>query len=325
MSQVMMMRLQNCGCCKMYEAKPQIPGMELILCMEPMELIHIDYGGMEVMVATNKKPVVKNVLVVIDHFTWFVHVYITRNQTAHTTVQVLYNEYFSIFGFPWRLMSDQGKALAGKVIQALCILLGIKKIRITPYHPQTNGLAERVHQTLQRMIGKLDPEWRQKWPAHIGSMIIAYNATHSLVTSYSPYFLMFGSHPQLPIDLLFPMQQGWGQTQTIDKYVETLYDQLKESLQIAQDFALKEAQQQKCCYDQKVGAIELRLGDCILVKLDAFVGQCRKLKNWWGDTLHTVVGHMVDGIPMYVMKNNQTRKMKLLHRARLLLWLANYG
>ena len=56
----------------MYEAKPQILGMELILCMEPMELIHIDYGGMEVTVATNKKPVVKNVLVVVDHFTWFV-------------------------------------------------------------------------------------------------------------------------------------------------------------------------------------------------------------------------------------------------------------
>ena len=85
MSQVMMMSLQNCGCCKMYEAKPQIPGMELILCTEPMELIHIDYGGMEVTVATNRKLVVKNVLVVIDHFTWFVQVYITRNQTTHTT------------------------------------------------------------------------------------------------------------------------------------------------------------------------------------------------------------------------------------------------
>ena len=222
-------------------------------------------------------------------------------------------------------MSDQGKALARKVIQALCILLGIKKIRTTPYHPQTNGSAERVHQTLQRMISKLDPEWRQKWPAHIGSMIIAYNATRSLVTSYSLYFLMFGSHPWLPIDLLFSMQQGWGQTQTIDKYVKTLYHRLKESLQIAQDSAFKEAQQQKCCYDQKVGAIELRPGDRILVKLDAFVGQCRKLKNQWGDTLHTIIGHVVDGIPMYVMKNDQTRKMKLLHWARLLLWLTKYG
>ena len=55
-------------------------------------------------------------------------------------------------------MSDQGTEFCGKVIAAMCSLLGIEKIRTTPYHPQTNGSAERVHQTLQYMIGKLDPE-----------------------------------------------------------------------------------------------------------------------------------------------------------------------
>ena len=55
-------------------------------------------------------------------------------------------------------MSDQGTEFTGDVIAAMCKLLGIEKIRTTPYHPQGNGSAERVHQTLQRMIGKLDPE-----------------------------------------------------------------------------------------------------------------------------------------------------------------------
>ena len=100
--------------------------------------------------------------------------------------RVLYNNYFSVFGFPQHLMSDQGTEFCGKVITAMCSLLGIEKIRTTPYHPQTNGSAERVHQTLQCMIGKLDLEKRKKWPAHIGSIIIAYNSTRSLVTGYSP-------------------------------------------------------------------------------------------------------------------------------------------
>ena len=78
-------------------------------------------------------------------------------------------------------------------------------------------------------------------------------------------------------------------------------------------------------YNRKVGAIELRPGDHILVCLDAFRGQRRKLKNWWGDDLHTVVTHMADGIPAYVVKNNRTGKKKVVHRAQLLLWLANYG
>ena len=90
------------------------------------------------------------------------------------------------------------------MIAAMCKLLRIEKIRTTPYHPQTNGSAERVHQTLQRMIGKLDLEKCWKWPEHIGSVLIAYNATRSQVTGYSPYFLMFGQRPRLPVDLLFP-------------------------------------------------------------------------------------------------------------------------
>ena len=78
-------------------------------------------------------------------------------------------------------------------------------------------------------------------------------------------------------------------------------------------------------YDCKVGAIELRPGDHVLVHLDAFRGQRRKLKNQWGDDLHTVVTRVAEGIPAYVVENNHTGKKKVVHRARLLLWLTDYG
>ena len=139
--------------------------MQPIICTEPMELVHIDYIGMEVTVATDKKPIVRNVLVVVDHFTRYVQTFIMKNHTARTTAWVLYNNYFSVFGFPQRLMLDQGTEFCGKVIAAMCSLLGVEKIRTTLYNPQTNGVAERVHLTLQRMIGKLEPEKRRKWPA----------------------------------------------------------------------------------------------------------------------------------------------------------------
>ena len=304
MSQALLKAVANCGKCIQYEAKGQLPPMQPIIYTEPMELVHIDYVGMEVTIATDKKPVVRNVLVVVDHFTRYVQAFITKNHMARTTARVLYNNYFSVFGFPQRLMLDQGTEFCWKVIVAMCSLLGVEKIRTTPYHPQTNGSAERVHQTLQRMIGKLDPEKRRKWLAHIGSIIIAYNYTRSLVTGYSPYYLMFGRRPQLPIDLLFPMHWTQMLTRTIDEYVASLYDHLRESLVIAQDCAIKEAQRQKWLYDRKAGAIELRPGDHILVRLDAFRGQKR--------------------IPAYVVKNNRTGKKKVVHWAQLLLWLADY-
>ena len=149
MSRALVMAVSNCGRCKQFEAKPQIPGMQPIICTEPMELVHVDYVGMEVTVSTQEKPVVKNVLVVVDHFTRYVQGYVTRNQMPRTTARVLYNEYFSVFGFPQKLMSDQGTGFTSKVIAAMCSLLGIEKIRTTPYHPQSNGSAERVHQALR--------------------------------------------------------------------------------------------------------------------------------------------------------------------------------
>ena len=321
MSQALLKSVANCRKCIQYEAKGQFLPMQPIICTEPLELVHIDYVGMEVTVATDKKPV----LVVVDHFTLYVQAFVTKNHTARTTARVLYNNYFCIFGFPQGLMSDQGTEFCGKVIAAMCSLLGIEKIRTTPYHPQTNGSAERVHQMLQCMIGKLDPEKRQKWPAHIGSIIIAYNSTRSLVTGYSPYYLMFGRRPQLPIDLLFPTRRMQTLTHTIDEYVASLYDCLRKSLVIAQDCAVKEAQRQKQLYNHKVGAIELRPGDNILVRLDAFRGQRRKLKNRWGSDLHTVVTRVADGIPAFVVKNNRTGKKKVVHWPRLLLWLTDYG
>ena len=167
-------------------------------------------------------------------------------------------------------MSDQGTEFTSKVIQAMCSLLGIEKIRTTPYHPQSNGSAKRAHQTLRRMIRKLDPELCQKWLVHLGSVLIAYNTTRFLVTGFSLYYLMFGQRPQLPIDLLFPTRWEHNLTSTIDEYVETLYRHLRKSVKLAQDSALNEALRQKRLYDRKVGAVELRPGDRVLVKLDAF-------------------------------------------------------
>ena len=180
-----------------------------------------------------------------------------------------------------------------------------------------------------KCYGKWSGSWIQKnarngWRT-LGSVLIAYNATRSLVMGYSPYYLMFGQRPRLPIDLLFPTHREHNLTHTIDEYVETLYKHLRKSVKIAQDSALKEALWQKRLYDRKVGAVELQSGDCVLVKLDAFRDQWWKLKNWWGSDLHTVQSCVADGVPTYVVRNVWTRKMKVLHHSRLLLWLANFG
>ena len=175
MSQALLKAVANSGRCIQYEAKGQLPPMQPIICTEPMELVHIDYVGMEVTVVTDKKPVVKNVLVVVDHFTHYVQAFVTKNHTARTMARVLYNDYFSIFGFPQCLMSDQGTEFCGKVIAAMCSLLGVKKIHTMPYHPQTNGSAERVHQTLQHRQTRSREEEEVASPHRINYHCLQFN------------------------------------------------------------------------------------------------------------------------------------------------------
>ena len=218
-------------------------------------------------------------------------------------------------------MSDQASEFTGQVISELCDLLGITKISTSPYHPQTNGAIERVHQTLRRMIAKMEPEKRAKWPLHLGPILIAYNATRSLVTGYLPYFLMFRHRPRLPVDLLFLTVMRDENSRTTDEYVTSLYDKLKLALASVRDAALLQAQRQKRLYDRRAGAVELHLGDKVLVKLDAFRGQRQKLKNRWGDAFYTVVKRVADRIPAYEFENDANKKRQVLHRAQLLLWL----
>ena len=149
------------------------------------------------------------------------------------------------------------------------------------------------------MIAKIEPEKRAKWPSHFGPILIAYNATRSLITGYSPYFLMFGCRPRLPVDLLFRAVRRDENSQTTDEYITSLYDKLKSALVSATDTTLLEAQRQKQLYDRKARVVELHPGDKVLVKLDAFRGQRRKLKNQWGDALYMVVKCVADGIPAY--------------------------
>ena len=61
--------VKNCERCHWYEARPSLPEMVMIGATKPLDLVHMDFVGMETKIAMRKQPVVKTVLVLIDHFT----------------------------------------------------------------------------------------------------------------------------------------------------------------------------------------------------------------------------------------------------------------
>ena len=174
--------IKKCGHCRKYEAAPPVVPMKPLTCSGPGELLHVDFTSIEETVPLKEEPVIRNVLVLQDHFSKYVVAYVVKDQTACTAAETLRDGYFGLFGAPAYLISDQGKAFMGHIITHLCDLYGVQKLRTSPYHAQTNGQVEHMNQMIICMIGKLEEDKKACWSKHLPELLLAYNTTCSAVT-----------------------------------------------------------------------------------------------------------------------------------------------
>ena len=118
-----------------------------------------------------------------------------------------------------------------------------------------NGLAERFNSTLLRMLGTLEPTQKQNWKSHIGLLVHAYNCTKHDTTGFSPYYLMFGRHPRIPMDLVLGKVEDQDTT-SVDQYVASLQNQLKKAFEVAESATKSNQMGNKKVYDRKIrGAV----------------------------------------------------------------------
>ena len=310
--------IKKCGHCRKYEAVPPVVPMKPLTCSGPGELLHVDFTSIEETVPLKEEPVICNVLVLQHHIV----AYVVKDQTAPTAAETLRIGYFGLFGAPAYLVSDQGKAFTGHVITHLCELYGVQKLRTSPYHAQTNGQVERMNQTIIRMIGKLEEDKKACWSEHLPELLMAYNATHSTVTGYSPYYLLFGRRPRIPVDYLFPTLHDSPHQTKMEVSVAAMQKRLKEALAVARCLTFEEVAKQCCYYDRKAGAVALQPGHVVMVHTDDFVGK-RKVKDQWEDGGFIVESQLEDW-PVYKVKCLtsdawQKTKYHILHWNHLLL------
>ena len=134
--------IRTCERCMHFKTTPQHEEMYPITATYPLELIHLDFlsiGG--------KDDVMKNVLVVTDHFTRYAQCYVTSNQLAVTVAKILVNKYFTNYGCPDKILTDRGSSFENFLFKDICELARISKLRTGSYHPQRNGQCERFNKT----------------------------------------------------------------------------------------------------------------------------------------------------------------------------------
>ena len=254
--------VKTCPRCLKFKAILERAELNIIDVTRPLELVHIDFLTIE----APKKDKDVNILIVTDHFTRYAQAFVTRSQTAPVVTNTLWEKFFVHYGFPEKILSDQGRNFESNLIAELCKLVQIKKLRTTPYRPEGNGSCERFNRTLISMIGTLPEELKIYWPQHVSTLTHAYNCTRSNATGFSPYFLMYGRQPLLPIDIEFGVFTPDVTGVATQKYVQMLKHQLEWAYNKAREVSSKEAKKSKRRYDQKVRCSKLDIGDIVMVR-----------------------------------------------------------
>ncbi len=99
---------------------------------------------------------------------------------------------------------------------------------MTPYHRHGNPV-ERFNRMLLNMLGTLKEQDKSRWHDFVKPLVHAYNCTRSEVTGFTPYELMFGRQPRLPVDLVFGLPVEKPVHESHYKYVQNLKNRLEES------------------------------------------------------------------------------------------------
>ena len=289
--------IAKCSRCLKRKSTPQVAPLQPILVSQPLELVHLDYLTLE-----PSKGNIENVLVITDHFTRYALAYASKTQTAQATARILWDNFICHYGFPEQFISDQGRNFESDLIQELCKIAGVKKLHTTPYHPQSNGQCERFNSTLCNMLGTLSDEEKSDWKSHLGCMTHAYNCTKHASTTYSPYYLMFGRHPRLPIDVAFGLHKpNCSDNCSKSRYIQKLRRRLKY----------------KTSYDKSVKGPQLQVNDLVLVKIVAHKAR-HKIQDKWESEEYIVIEQPIPGTPVYRVRPVTGTKVRTLHRNLLL-------
>jgi hypothetical protein len=305
--------VKSCEQCVKRKATCDRAPLQHISSSYPMELICIDFLKVERSVGG-----FEHILVITDHFSRYAIAVPTKNESAKVTAKVLIDNVINHYGIPAKIHSDQGKSFECTLIKEMCELLNIKKSRTSPYRPQGNGQVERFNCSLLNLLGTLDVEQKKRWKDHVASLVHAYNCTKNDSTGFSPFFLMYGRNPRLPVDLAF----GLCKESTDMSYSEYVSD-LKERLESAYDKAMKQEGHlkgaYKARYDAKVRGAVLSKGDRVLVRKMYFAQGRHKIDNKWEEEIYIVIGKPNSEIPVYeIRREDQKGRVRRMHRNLLL-------
>ncbi|MEW8548469.1 MAG: reverse transcriptase domain-containing protein, partial [Candidatus Thiodiazotropha sp.] len=211
----------------------------------PWERIAMDVvGPLPVTEAGNKY-----ILVISDYFTKWPEAFALKDHKAETIARVLVDEVICRHGVPRSIHTDQGRDFESNLLKHVCELLEIEKTRTTAYHPESDGLVERLNKTLVTMLRSCVDEDQKNWDTLLPKILLGYRTSVQSTTGYSPFRLVYGREAMLPVDIMFGGSKERFSTQ--NQFVVQQEELLETGFEKVRSHVKAEQKRQKYYYDRK--------------------------------------------------------------------------
>ena len=218
------------------------------------------------------------ILTICDYATRYPEAIALPSVEAPRVAKELVN-LFSHVGIPDEILTDQGTNFMSTMMEEIYHLLHIKRIRTTPYHPQTDGLVERFNGTLKGMLKKFVSRSQKDWDEYLPYLLFAYREVPQETTGFSPFELLYGRCVRGPLDVL---REDWtGEKETavpVATHIVEMRERLAEMTELVAKHATVSQAKQKQQYDKNAKSRSFQIGDQVLVLLPV---RANKLKLQW--------------------------------------------
>ena len=220
------------------------------------------------------------ILVMCDYATRYPEAVALRTIDAARIAKELMS-LFARVGVPEEILTDQGANFTSGLLQEVYRLMGIKPIRTSPYHPQTDGLVERFNHTLKSMLRKTASEEGKDWDDLLPYLLFAYREVPQASTGFSPFELLYGRPVRGPLDIL---RESWEakerSTESVVSYVLVMQERLTKLRELVRENLEQAQESQKSWYDKNARSRHFQPGDQVLVLLPT--SSHKLLAEWQG-------------------------------------------
>ena len=214
-----------------------------------------------------------------------------------------------IHGAPRQILSDRGKVFQSELVRELGHIMGVRNQFTTAYHPQCNGLTERLNKTIADMLSVYCNIEQTDWCSYVPFVTFAYNTAIQDSTRLSPFMIIFAREATLPSDAA--LTEG-------DEVTDTL--QLREKALAIRATAVenlhKRQEKDKVRFDKKHRDLEFNVGDKVKIFIPVRkVGRSEKLLlKWFGP--YKITGKI--GEVDYEIEKKGGKKRDTVHVSRIL-------